>query len=80
MHDLGVDLDESVSAPGARGLMSFDESGFADFAVAGTAVAGEFRCGDCGYGAVVQRTLPPCPMCGGMVWERRGELGPRFVN
>jgi len=42
-----------------------------DFAVTGTKISGEFRCGDCGYGAVVQRVLPPCPMCGGTVWETR---------
>jgi rubrerythrin len=49
---------------------------FVDFAVTGTEVAGEFRCADCGYGAVVHRALPPCPMCGGAVWENRGPLGP----
>ena len=54
-----------------------DDSGFADFLVAGTDAAGEFRCGDCGYGAVVQRVLPPCPMCGGTVWESRP---PRFAD
>jgi hypothetical protein len=45
------------------------------FAVAGSPAAGEFRCADCGYGAVVQRVLPQCPMCGGTVWESRGPLG-----
>ncbi|HJQ75327.1 MAG TPA: hypothetical protein VJ814_10585 [Gaiellaceae bacterium] len=49
--------------------MPLDESGFAEFAVAGTEVAGEFRCADCGYGAVVHRALPHCPMCGGTVWK-----------
>ena len=44
-------------------------------AVVGTQVSGEFRCPDCGYGAVVQRTLPPCPMCGGTIWESRRPLG-----
>ena len=42
-----------------------------DCAVAGADVSGEFRCADCGYGAVVQRALPPCPMCGGTVWKIR---------
>ena len=46
-------------------------AGLVDFAVAGTETAGEFRCSDCGYGAVVHRALPPCPMCGGTVWESR---------
>jgi rubrerythrin len=57
--------------------VQFDDSGFADFTVAGTAVAGEFRCSNCGYGAVVQRALPPCPMCGGTAWESRP---PRFAD
>ena len=45
--------------------LTLDDSGFVEFAVTGTTISGEFRCSDCGYGAVVQRTLPPCPMCGG---------------
>jgi hypothetical protein len=49
-----------------------------DFAPAGSDVTGEFRCADCGYGAVVQRVLPPCPMCRGTVWERREPLAARF--
>ena len=43
-------------------------------AVAGSPAAGEFRCAECGYGAIVQRVLPQCPMCGGTVWESRGPL------
>ena len=52
-------------------------AGLVEFAVTGTKVSGEFRCSDCGYGAVVQRVLPPCPMCGGTVWET---LPPRFAD
>jgi hypothetical protein len=52
-------------------------AGLVEFAVTGTKVSGEFRCSDCGYGAVVQRVLPPCPMCGGTVWETRP---PRFAD
>lgn len=33
------------------------------------AVAAEYRCVDCGYGAMLRRTLPACPMCGGSHWE-----------
>ena len=47
-------------------------SGFVDFATAGTQISGDFRCADCGYGAVVHGALPRCPMCGGSVWENRG--------
>ena len=36
---------------------------------AGNAAVGEFRCRGCGYGVIVQRTLPRCPMCGGSSWE-----------
>jgi rubrerythrin len=48
-----------------------DDSVFVDFADAETDVSGDFRCTDCGYGAVVRRRLPPCPMCGGTLWESR---------
>ena len=47
-------------------------AGFVDFATAGTEISGDFRCADCGYGAVVRGALPRCPMCGGSVWEHRG--------
>jgi hypothetical protein len=30
---------------------------------------GEFRCVQCGYGVVVVRRLPTCPMCGGHEWK-----------
>jgi hypothetical protein len=73
VQDVGVDVEETANAPD---IVPVDDPGF-DFAVAGTEVAGEFRCVDCSYGAVVQRALPPCPMCGGTIWER---LGPRFVD
>lgn len=42
---------------------------FVEFVAAGTKASGDFRCPDCGYGAVVHRALPPCPMCGGTIWE-----------
>ena len=72
MQDVGVQVHESAGGhPVATDEVSLDESGFADFTVAGTRVAGEFRCADCGYGAVVHRSLPPCPMCQGTVWEKR---------
>lgn len=76
MRDVGVDLEEFESAPARVATLPFDDGGFADFAVAGASVAGDFRCTDCGYGAIVQRTLPPCPMCGGTMWECRGPLHP----
>lgn len=48
------------------------EDGFVDFLAAGQAAVGEFRCSECGYGVIVQRELPPCPMCQGEAWERGG--------
>jgi len=68
VQDVEVQADEPAKTPTA---LPVDDSGFADFAVAGTDVSGEFRCADCGYGAVVRRALPPCPMCGGTVWKSR---------
>ncbi len=36
---------------------------------AGGHAKGEFRCSECGYGVVVSKTLPSCPMCHGDTWE-----------
>lgn len=80
MQDVGVDVDEAATAQSRALAVPFEDQGFVELAVAGSDVAGEFRCTDCGYGAVVHRALPPCPMCGGTVWESRGPLGPRFVS
>lgn len=44
-------------------------SGEPVFFTAGEAASGEFRCVGCGYGVVVRRLLPACPMCRGHVWE-----------
>ena len=37
--------------------------------VAGAGARGEFRCAGCGYGIVVHRELPACPMCQGGDWH-----------
>jgi rubrerythrin len=71
VRDVEVRVDESAGAPSAPASLPLDDSGFVDFTVAGTEASGEFRCSDCGYGAIVQRALPLCPMCGGIVWENR---------
>ena len=39
------------------------------FLKAGSRALGEFRCAECGYGVIVRRTLPECPMCRGRSWE-----------
>ena len=77
MQEVGVEVEETAQVPTADVSAPFDDPGFVDFAVAGTNVSGEFRCADCWYGAVVRRALPPCPMCGGTIWERRE---PHFVG
>ena len=78
MQDVGVQVHESAGGRRvATTEVPLDESGFVDFTVAGAQVSGEFRCTDCGYGAVVHRALPSCPMCHGTVWERRGPVAPR---
>jgi rubrerythrin len=46
------------------------DPGHVEFRSAGEAAVGEFRCSECGYGAIVQHQLPICPMCGSQVWEQ----------
>jgi len=80
VEQVGVEVEESAATPLPVQETALDDSGFVDFVVSGTQVSGEFRCADCGYGAVVHRELPQCPMCGGMVWESRGPRAPRPVD
>lgn len=44
--------------------------GDAEFVAAGVRVKGEFHCSQCGYGVIVYRVLPVCPMCGNEEWEK----------
>ena len=54
---------ETVSVePEADGLDSLHATG--------TIAAGEYRCTSCRYGITINALLPPCPMCGGELWER----------
>jgi rubrerythrin len=69
VEQVGVRLDESAASSASADAIPLEDSGFVDFVAAGTEASGDFRCPDCGYGAVVHRALPPCPMCGGTVWE-----------
>jgi rubrerythrin len=55
---------------GTRGHEETEPDDFVEFFRSGQAAAGEFRCSECGYGVIVQRTLPACPMCGGEAWEQ----------
>jgi rubrerythrin len=48
---------------------------YVPFLAAGETAAGQFRCAECGYGVAVSATLPRCPMCSGVSWERTGWRG-----
>jgi hypothetical protein len=80
VQPVGVRDEVSTVPPALDAEVPLDDSGFVVFAVTGTQVSGEFRCADCGYGAVVHRDLPQCPMCGGTVWESREPLARRIVD
>lgn len=80
MQDVGVEVDRSGTEPAVATGVELDDSGFADFSVTGTRVSGEYRCADCGYGAIVHNALPPCPMCGATIWESRGTRVPRLAD
>ena len=54
--------------PHSVGLTA-DADGLPLFLAAGSQALGEFRCAECGYGVVVRRVLPECPMCRGRSWE-----------
>ena len=78
MEHVGVQIEESAGRGVPAAEVQLDEPDFAQFAAAGTQVSGEFRCADCGYGAVVQHVVPLCPMCSGTVWELRGPVTRRL--
>jgi rubrerythrin len=77
VQDVEVQVEGSADASNTLTALPLDDPGFVEFSVAGTEVSGDFRCADCGYGAVVHRSLPPCPMCGRTVWE---SCAPRFAG
>jgi rubrerythrin len=43
---------------------------YVEFVMTGAPATGAFHCSSCGYGVMVQSTLPQCPMCNGTTWER----------
>jgi rubrerythrin len=79
MTDLATERAAEVEPPFEL-VAPFEDPGFVDFARAGSEASGEFWCAGCGYGVVVQRALPPCPMCQGAVWERREPARARFAH
>lgn len=76
MERPGSQLEQGTECPPVAAIVPLGDDGFVDFLLAGTAAKGDFRCADCGYGAVIQRALPVCPMCGGEIWESRPAAGP----
>jgi hypothetical protein len=46
-----------------------EDDGYLEFWGSGANAKGEFHCSDCGYGVIVAKELPICPMCGGHSWE-----------
>ena len=52
------------------GLGEGVDDGYVEFWSSGASVKGEFHCSDCGYGVIVSKQLPLCPMCGGRAWEQ----------
>ena len=49
---------------------SVEDGAYVEFWQTGTSVKGEFHCAECGYGVIVSKELPLCPMCGGEAWEQ----------
>jgi hypothetical protein len=79
VEQVGLQVDEPGAQSQAAAAVPLADDGFVEFKVAGASAKGDFRCTDCGYGAVVQRTLPTCPMCAGEIWELRPPGGSRFL-
>jgi hypothetical protein len=77
---VGVQIERSTRRAVPPVQTALDEPDFVELTVAGMEIPGEFRCADCGYGAVVHRVVPLCPMCSGTVWELRGPVTPRLVD
>ena len=55
--------------PSSLGSPTTGTDGDPRFLTAGSRALGEFRCAQCGYGVIVRRMLPECPMCRGRSWE-----------
>ena len=46
-----------------------EQPDYVEFFATGQTVNGQYQCSECSYGVSIHRELPPCPMCGGHVWE-----------
>ena len=55
-----------------RSTEMLEATGFVDFFMTGQPATGEFHCSECGYGVIVERELPRCPMWSSTGWEQPG--------
>ncbi len=62
--------EEGETLDGPTGLGTLEASGYVEFLTTGDPAVGEFHCAECGYGVIVSRGLPRCPMCSGTTWEQ----------
>jgi len=65
-------IEAAMPEGSGRNTETLSSAGLADFLATGQSAAGEFHCSGCGYGVIVQRELPRCPMCSGTAWEQAG--------
>lgn len=80
MEHVGVQTQEPGGGVVSPVQAALEDPDFVELTLAGAEVSGELRCADCGYGAVVHRVVPLCPMCSGTVWELRGPATPRLAD
>ena len=62
--------NERVEMPDWSHVEGGHAEDFVAFSTAGEPAKGEYHCSECGYGVMVFRRLPVCPMCAGKTWEQ----------
>jgi rubrerythrin len=65
-------IEAMIAEGSGRSGEPLEVAGYVALHATGDAAAGEFHCRQCGYGVIVQRLLPRCPMCSGEQWEPAG--------
>jgi hypothetical protein len=65
-------IDGMTAEGSGRNVEAPEPGGYTRLLGTGESTAGEFHCSECGYGVIVQRTPPRCPMCSGTAWEPAG--------
>jgi rubrerythrin len=69
-QDVEAGWSMEIEKAGRATVEALEDSDYVELTAAGAPVVGEFRCAECGYGAIVHGRLPSCPMCGGTSWEQ----------